>query len=95
MIDSADQARLIAREAVEGRRAACVQIESGITSVFRWKDSLESVPETRLVFKLSSAGKDALISWLRDRHPYEVPEILAWPVAETEPAYGQWVREES
>jgi periplasmic divalent cation tolerance protein len=92
-VDSANLARQMAREAVEAKLAACVQIEDGITSVYRWKDATESATESRLLFKLDSAKMEPLRAWLRERHPYDVPEILAWPAPEVDPAYAEWVRE--
>lgn len=90
-VETQEQARKLAHEAVDRRLAACVQIEASITSVYKWKDTVEAAPESRLIFKFPAEKKNALTEWLRAHHPYEVPEILAWPVAEADPEYADWV----
>lgn len=92
-VDSASLARQMAHEAVEAKLAACVQIEDGITSVYKWKGAAEAAKESRLLFKLDSSRMDRLRAWLQERHPYDVPEILAWPVPEVNAAYAEWIRE--
>ena len=83
----------LAGAAVEKALAACAQVEPPITSHFVWKERVEACREIRIAFKVSAHKRDALVDWLKERHPYEVPEILFWPASSGDPAYRAWVEE--
>ena len=85
----ADADRL-ARGLVEARLAACVQVESGLVSHYRWQGALAAEPEWRLTAKTIPARLAALREWLAAHHPYEVPQ-LTWVPMQAEPAYAAWV----
>lgn len=84
-------ARPLARELVEKRLAACVNIVPGVMSVFHWKGAIEEDPEQLLVIKTLDENVDALREALMARHPYEVAEFLVLPVTSTSEAYGAWL----
>lgn len=91
-IDTAEGARHLADEAVRRRLAACVQLEGPITSIYHWKGSIESASEWRLTFKTASDRLPELAAWLREAHPYEIPEWIVWNL-ETSPTYGAWIHD--
>ena len=49
--------------------------------------------EHLLLTKTTTARFDAVAACIRELHSYDVPEILALPVAAAERAYGAWVRD--
>jgi periplasmic divalent cation tolerance protein len=92
----ADEAagRRIARKLVEERLAACVNLQPGITSIYRWEGAIEEAGECLLVVKTSSERLEALTERLRALHDYELPEIVAVPVTAGLPGYLSWVAAE-
>ena len=86
-----DEGRKIARELVEGRLAACVSILKGVTSIFTWKGALDEVQECLLILKTRSDLVPELISRIKALHSYDVPEIIALPITEGNPAYLSWI----
>ncbi len=88
-----ESAEGIATALVEERLAACVNLLPGLTSIYRWQDSVRREPECLLLIKSTAARFEALCSRLRALHPYEVPEIIALPVSHGDPAYLQWLTE--
>lgn len=48
-----------------------------------------------MIIKTTSAGYPALEAAIRDNHPYELPEIVAVPLARGLPAYLEWVTAET
>ena len=74
--------------------AACVQFWP-IRSLYRWRGKLESGKEYRLSCKTRNARVPALIRFIRTRHSYEVPEIIATPIANGHPAYLKWIERET
>lgn len=93
-VGSADDARALAHAMVEARLAACAQIEA-IESVYRWRGAVQADAEWRVLFKTPPGLAPALIEAIRARHPYELPAIHAIATALAEPAYAQWVADET
>jgi len=88
---SDDQAESLARELVERRLAACVNIVNDVCSVYRWQGAVQRESERLLVIKTSRALFPRLRDTLRELHTYEVPEILALPVLEGDADYLAWL----
>ena len=91
---SRKEARRIARALVERRLAACVnEIGAPVTSVYRWKGKVETAKEFLLAIKTTKKRFPALREAVRELHSYEVPEIIALPIAEGSRAYLDWIAE--
>lgn len=67
-----DAAESFAREIVEERLAACVNIVE-CNSVYWWEDSVTNDAECILFIKTSSAGAGQLVEFVEEAHPYDVP----------------------
>jgi periplasmic divalent cation tolerance protein len=87
-------AQRLAREIIAQRLAACVQVEEGLTSFYRWKGALCEEGEVRLVIKTLPGCEAALQALFAQHHPYEVPQFLVARLAAS-PAYAQWARAET
>lgn len=88
-------AEALARELVEARLAACVNILAPCHSVYRWQGSIETADEVPMLIKTSSERYLALEAAIRRRHPYELPEVIALPIREGLPEYLAWVADET
>ena len=84
-------ARAIAGILVSERLAACVQVEGPLLSVYRWKGAVENAEEWRMVIKTRASLFDRVVRRIRENHPYEVPEIVAFPVADGSKDYLDWI----
>jgi periplasmic divalent cation tolerance protein len=89
----ADGERL-ARELLQRRLAACVQLEEGITSFYRWKGALCEDPEVRLTIKTAPGFESRIAECFRETHPYELPQLTAAVLSASE-EYSKWVRDET
>jgi periplasmic divalent cation tolerance protein len=85
----------LARELVEARLAACVNLVGSVRSVYRWEGRVEDEAEVLLVIKTRAERFAALEARVRELHPYEVPEVLALAAAGGSRAYLDWVAAES
>jgi periplasmic divalent cation tolerance protein len=94
-VPDAATARVIARELVNQRLAACVNILSGVQSIYRWQDAVEEAVEVSLQVKTVQARYTALEAAVKAVHPYDVPEIIAFPIVEGLPQYLDWVAQET
>ncbi|MEO8439037.1 MAG: divalent-cation tolerance protein CutA [Spartobacteria bacterium] len=86
-------AERVGRELVEQRCAACANILPGVESIYWWEGKVENAKEALVLFKTTSDRYEALETTLRQRHPYEVPEIIAFPIEQGLPEYLRWVSE--
>jgi periplasmic divalent cation tolerance protein len=84
-------AEAIGRTLVEEKLVACVNLLAPMTSIYRWKGSLESDAERQLVMKTTRALVPALERRLRELHSYELPEFIVLDVAGGSDAYLAWV----
>jgi periplasmic divalent cation tolerance protein len=85
-------ARGLARELVELRVAACVNVVERIASIYRWEGAVTEDAEQLLIIKTTEANVEALRDALFARHPYSVPEFVVMP-ATASAAYGAWLAE--
>lgn len=93
-VGSAEDAARIARHVVETKAAACVSIVAPVRSVYSWKGELQDEREWLLLIKTARSAPE-LRDALRAVHPYEVPELLAFPASFADEAYARWVAEGS
>ena len=84
-------ARSISRQLVEQKLAACANIGGSVESIYHWQGKIEEGQETLVFFKTTRGRFEEFQRVLRSLHPYEVPEIVAVPIADALPAYLQWV----
>ena len=90
-----ESAHKLARQLVEVRLAACVNVLSPCTSIYHWQEKIETEKEVPLIIKSKREDYGMLEQAIRESHPYEVPEIIALPVVEGLPAYLNWIGEVS
>ena len=88
-------AQAMAESLVADRLAACVNILAPCRSVYRWQGRIEDAPEIPLLIKTTAARYAALEAAIRAGHPYELPEIIAVPIAHGLPEYLNWVASET
>jgi|HubBroStandDraft_1064217.scaffolds.fasta_scaffold02925_8 periplasmic divalent cation tolerance protein len=89
---SRTEARKIARALVGQRLAACVsEIGVSVASTYRWKGKVEAAKEFLLLIKTSKKRFAAVRDAVLKLHSYEVPEIIALPIAAGSRAYLDWI----
>ena len=85
----------IGRTLVEERLAASANALPGVRSVYRWGGGVQEASEVLLVVKTASVRVQALAARVRDLHPYELPAVVALPIADGSAAYLDWIVAES
>ena len=84
----------LARAVVHLRLAACANVLSPATSFYRWEGREEQASEVPLLLKSTLGRYRELERAIRERHPYSLPEIIAWPIERGLPEYLSWVEAE-
>ena len=90
-----DEARAIGRRMVEERLAACANIIAGATSIYWWEGEVQESSETVLILKTVAERLPMLIDAVRAMHSYDCPCIEAWPVADGNKDFLDWVAAET
>ncbi len=93
-LPTAEAAEELARRLLAARLAACVQ-QYPIQSIYHWQGKQENTAEIALTAKTRASLAAPLMDFIRQHHPYQVPEILVLPVLGSLPAYRDWVYAET
>ncbi|MFJ1708784.1 divalent-cation tolerance protein CutA [Kitasatospora sp. NPDC088346] len=88
--DDEAKARALAGAVVRERLAACAQVYP-VRSVFRWDGEVRDCAEWRVDFKTRAELFERLAAFIGGRHGYDVPEVVAVPVAAGSADYLAWV----
>lgn len=88
-VETKAQADALSKSVLEARLAACVHT-TPVNSAYWWQGEITSANEIALTFKTSADRLDALIAHIRENHPYEVAEILAYKCDRVDADYAAW-----
>ena len=84
---SKEEAEKISRGLVESKLAFCVSTLPKVQSTYYWEDKIHVDKEFLLIVKTRQDQYEALETWVKNNHSYEVPEIIALPIEQGLPAY--------
>jgi periplasmic divalent cation tolerance protein len=84
-------ARALARDLLEARLAACVNLVPALESHYWWQGKLESGAEVLLLIKTTRALLRSLEKLVLARHPYDTPEFLAFAIDGGNRRYCRWI----
>jgi periplasmic divalent cation tolerance protein len=88
---SQEEAERIAQVLVAEMLAACVNVVPGVTSIYRWEGEVQRDQEWLLVAKSRRDVLDRLVERVQEIHSYDVPEIIALPLAGGSEPYLRWL----
>ncbi|HBK43425.1 MULTISPECIES: divalent-cation tolerance protein CutA [unclassified Polynucleobacter] len=91
---SLEDAKKIAYLLIEGRLAACVQIQEGVHSIYRWEGKICEANEVLLSAKTVADKWVDISNFIKSHHPYDLPEVIAYAPEKYEAHYGKWVESE-
>ncbi|AHM76088.1 divalent cation tolerance protein CutA [Yersinia hibernica] len=81
----------LAAQVLGEKLAACATLLPGATSIYYWEGKLQQEYEVQLLFKSNSAHQQALLSYIKQHHPYQTPELLVLPVRDGDKDYLSWL----
>ena len=84
---SKEEADKISQGLVESKLAFCVSTVPKIQSTYYWEDKIHVDKEYLLIVKTRQDLYEALETWVKNNHSYEVPEIIALPIEQGLLAY--------
>ena len=87
------EARTIARELVERRLAACVNIVPRVQSVYRWEGKIETAEEFLLIIKTNKTRGADVQAAIRELHSYDLPECIVISMDDGSAEYLEWIQD--
>jgi periplasmic divalent cation tolerance protein len=94
-VPDAEVGRRLARTLLDEGLIACANVVPAVVSLYRWEGEVQEEGETLLLLKSRMELVPRLLERIPELHPYELPEVLALPVAGGLPAYCRWVLDET
>ena len=73
---------------------ACAQIKE-IQSIYTWKDQVCEEAEFQITAKINLEEFERVESRIKSLHSYDVPEIIAFPIAKGHLPYLKWMQAET
>ena len=88
-------AMALAEALIDQHLAACVNVLSSCTSIYRWQGNIESAEEIPVLIKTHRQHYERVEQLIKIMHPYELPEVIMVPIMGGLPAYLQWIADET
>jgi periplasmic divalent cation tolerance protein len=86
-----EEAKALAKRLMDANLAACVQLQPGVQSIYRWEGRVCEEQEVVLAAKTTAKQWSAISAYIKQNHPYDLPEIIAQPITHSDKDYAQWV----
>ena len=90
-----ETAERISEVILQKRLGACVNVMPGITSRYWWKGKIEKDSEVLMLIKTKEALLEKIEETVKEHHPYDVPEVIAVPIAFGSSEYLNWIDSET
>jgi periplasmic divalent cation tolerance protein len=71
--------------------AACVSSVPGVESSYWWKDRIEKSSEILLIIKTRTALREDVMQFVKQHHPYTVPEAIFFDIDAAPREYLDWL----
>lgn len=76
---------------VAGRLAACVNILSGMISIYRWQGAVARAEEAVMIVKTRASLAEQVRASVKATHPYDTPAFTVLPVESVDERYFAWI----
>ena len=83
------------RSLVDRRLAACGHLLTPVRAIYRWDGKVEDDQEARVALHTRLSLVPCIVDEANQRHPYEVPCVIATPIVSGNPTYVRWILDET
>lgn len=86
-----DAATKLARQLIKNKLAACANIYSEVTSIYKWKGELQESNEITMICKTPDSKVNTAIDFISKHHEYACPCVLAIKIEKGNKDFLKWV----
>lgn len=90
-VDCEVKAQNIAKELLQQKLVACVNISAKMKSLYHWQGEINETQEYLLLMKTSAEKVVKLELTLSNLHPYDVPEFIVINIDDGSSNYFSWI----
>ena len=83
-------ANIIIKKLLKKKLTPCANISSKSTSTYIWNDKITNDDEYILSIKTIDSFKEKVVGIIKDKHNYELPEIISTQVEILSDDYKKW-----
>jgi periplasmic divalent cation tolerance protein len=84
-----------AHQLVADRLASSAHNFTPVRSVYRWQREIFDREEGRVALHTRKSLVSRIVERANEQHPYEVPGVSTRPIDDGNPAYLQWIRDQT
>ena len=88
-----DEAKRIGGELLQRRLVACVNIVSGVESMYEWNETLQVEQECLLLAKTREVREQEIINVITRMHSYDTPAVAFFDIKDGHPPFLSWVQQ--
>ncbi|KAK1787601.1 hypothetical protein P4O66_016103 [Electrophorus voltai] len=81
----------IPKHIMEKRMAACVNVLPRTSTMYYWKGEIQDASEILLLVRTRTSVIQKLTDYVKAMHPYEIPEIISFPIEDGSMSYFKWM----
>ena len=85
-----ETAKGMSTDIIQNKLAACASIAQ-VSSIYTWDGKIQDTPEFMVLYKTTTENLNSLMSYIKEHHPYDTPEIAQIPVESINDSYMKWL----
>lgn len=90
-----ETAKSISNTLLKKRLIACANIFASHESLYWWNGKIQNEQEVAVIYKSTPQQFQEIENTVKSLHPYDVPCIVSWDIAQGHAAYMQWINDET
>lgn len=83
---------MLTESLIESGLAGCIQVDE-VQSYYKWEGKLHKAHEFRLMIKAGRVHYDEIVSLIRLKHNYQLPQIVKLDINNGSQEYIEWLLE--
>jgi periplasmic divalent cation tolerance protein len=86
-----ETARELSAAFVKSKLAACANILSSHEAIYEWDNEIKIEKEYAVLYKTTESRLEAFEKEFTDKHPYDVPCFVAFPIKAGHDGFLKWI----